>query len=171
MGDPWAGWPSSQGHRGDRQETPQTDGKGTRPTDGKAWPQAPGPGLCLMQCIPALAPLTLKACGGAGGGGCQLACSTPLLGPSSVLVGGEGDGGLAATCRLGASHRSFQQLEARPLAQPGTAQPSTPCRRHGTAHGQPATVRHAALPLRVGSQPCFWTLCPQGLWGTGIACL
>lgn len=42
---------------------------------------------------------------------------------------------------------------------PGQAQHSpapltpTPCRCHGTAHGQPATVRHAALPLRLGGQP------------------
>ena len=42
----------------------------------------------------------------------------------------------------------------QPWPRPGTAQPRRPpCRCHGAAHGQPATVRHAALPLRLGGQP------------------
>lgn len=41
------------------------------------------------------------------------------------------------------------------LAQPGTAQPATPCRCFGTAHRQLATVRHAALPLGLSGQPAM----------------
>lgn len=52
---------------------------------------------------------------------------------------------------------------------PAPATP-TPRRRHGTAHEQPATVRHAALPLRLGGQPSHASgpsvLGGQGLWDT-----
>jgi hypothetical protein len=95
----------------------------------------------------------------------QLAWAPLLLGPgSSVLVGllgGPSGWDWTVTCRLGASHPSSQQPEATPLGDPGPARHSTapppltptPCRCHSTAHGQPATVRHAALPLRLGGQP------------------
>lgn len=57
----------------------------------------------------------------------------------------------------------------RPWPRPGTAQPRrSPCKCHGTAHGQPATVRHAALPLRLGGQPSHASgpsvLVGQGQW-------
>lgn len=88
----------------------------------------------------------------------------PLLGPgSSVLVGLGGPIGMGLDSHMQAGCLPTQvpsSQRPRPWADsgpPGTAHPApltpTLCRCHSTAHGQPATVRHAALPLRLGGQP------------------
>lgn len=166
-GDPRPGWSSSPGdgaHRWQRHET----------TDGATWPQAPGPGLCLMQCAPALAPLTLKA-SGAGWGGRQLACAPLLLRPrSSVLVGlwgGPSGWDWTVTCRLGASHPSSQQPEATPLGDlgPGQAQHSPAAPRAN------ATAQHTGSLPQSDMPPCLsgWVgspamlLAPLSWWARG----
>lgn len=166
-GDPRPGWSSSPGdgaHTWQRHET----------TDGATWPQAPGPGLCLMQCAPALAPLTLKA-SGAGWGGRQLACAPLLLRPrSSVLVGlwgGPSGWDWTVTCRLGASHPSSQQPEATPLGDlgPGQAQHSPAAPRAN------ATAQHTGSLPQSDMPPCLsgWVgspamlLAPLSWWARG----
>ena len=171
-GDPRPGWSSSPGdgaHRWQRHET----------TDGATWPQAPGPGLCLMQCAPALAPLTLEA-SGAGRGGRQLVVPPSSWGPEAQSWWGFGGAPRDGT---GQSHAGWVPPTRVPSSQRPRPWATLAPARHSTAPPPPvqmprrstraACCSQTCRPAsQVGwaAQPCFWPLCPGGPGAVGSRC-
>lgn len=151
-----AGQPPKGTEETDRRHHRQTDGRGTRPTDGMAWPQAPGPGLCLMQCAPALAPADTQSL---GRGWPSASLSGLSLGAQQLHPRGGRGGGADSHMQLGAPQPKFSAARGQVPEPPWPSQAQhslhPPCRRPGTAHGKPAPARHATLPLRLGGQPAM----------------
>ena len=87
-----AGSPPRGTEETERRHHRQTDGRGSRRTDGTVWPQASGPGLCLMRCLQHWLWLTLKAEGRGGSlEGWPSAGSVPTLswGPAAKSWGAQ----------------------------------------------------------------------------------
>lgn len=119
-----AGQPPTGTEETDRRHHRQTDGRGTRPTDGMAWPQAPGPGLCFMQCTPALAPADTQSL---GRGRPSAGLSQPSPGAQRLCPGGGWGKGAGSHMQLGAPPTQVlcSQRPARSLSHPGPARHST----------------------------------------------